>query len=726
MFFIRIFGGNFRFYSKQKKLCNLFCAHIVLQSDKAALLHKLIEVKTMDKQTYISELYRLYSDKVYAVCMKYLHNGDDAQDIMHDTYITAINKIGGLKNPKKAEKWLCAVAANKCKDYIKKNKPMYDSESYEYENAATQENPTENAVIDESVQNELREIVNSLPSSQKNVIAGFYFESKSVKQLANALSCTQNSVKVTLHRARKAIKSQCEQRGITLSGCALGSALAMAAKGAGVKFAASTAAGFGIAAKIASCVAAAAIVVYGAIGVANYSGIEIGSVLSGGNAVSGESNFGEFSYQCYGPDNKSIEIVEYMGSAETVVFPSEINGAPVKSLGGDTGLFAHPDKVKKVLIPSGVENISGEFSGCENLSEIVLPDTLNSISEYVFCDTAYYKNDENWENGVLYIGNYLIDGKKQLKTSQKDEYGDFIYTIERRANGDITVKNGTLCIADSAFYECDTVTSVYLPDSVKYIGMSAFSQCFNLNEARLSENLEELCFCLFEDCESLNSITLPKSITRIDSSAFERTGIYNNEKNWENGALYIDDVLIDVNGDISSEYTVKDGTRIIAGDAFIYSEVTKITIPDSVKYICDGAFYGCEKLKSVRLPNSLKLLGAGAFQLCTNLTSITIPGNIKTIYENTFYSCRKLSDITIENGVENIYGGAFINCKLSEVFIPDSVKYIGAEALGYKYDGTGGDNEEPAIAEPKLTIICSEDSAAYKYAKEFKVDVKIV
>ena len=177
---------------------------------------------------------------------------------------------------------------------------------------------------------------------------------------------------------------------------------------------------------------------------------------------------------------------------------------------------------------------------------------------------------------------------------------------------------------------------------------------------------------------------------------------------------------------LSGEYTVKDGTRIISDLAFSCSEITKITIPNSVKYIGQDAFSDCFELKSVKLSNSLETLGAYAFSGCRKLRSITIPESVKTIERYSFCECTELTDVTIENGVENIYGGAFINCKLSEVFIPDSVKYIGAEALGYKYDGTGGDNEEPAIAEPKLTIICSEGSAAYKYAKEFKVDVKIV
>lgn len=56
--------------------------------------------------------------------------------------------------------------------------------------------------------------------------------------------------------------------------------------------------------------------------------------------------------------------------------------------------------------------------------------------------------------------------------------------------------------------------------------------------------------------------------------------------------------------------------------------------------------------------------------------------------------------------------------------MPDSVKYISAESLGYSYKE--GPNGTYIIAEPKLTIICSEDSAAYKYAKEFKLAVELV
>ena len=85
----------------------------------------------------------------------------------------------------------------------------------------------------------------------------------------------------------------------------------------------------------------------------------------------------------------------------------------------------------------------------------------------------------------------------------------------------------------------------------------------------------------FYDCSGLISVTIPNSVTYIGDDAFYNTGIYNNNSNWDNGVLYIDNCLIEAKSDIvKGSYTIKKGTRIIGSPAFSgCSGLTSVTIP---------------------------------------------------------------------------------------------------------------------------------------------------
>lgn len=86
----------------------------------------------------------------------------------------------------------------------------------------------------------------------------------------------------------------------------------------------------------------------------------------------------------------------------------------------------------------------------------------------------------------------------------------------------------------------------------------------------------------------------------IGRDAFKGTGIYNNPSNWQNGALYIDDCLIEVDK-TRKNYVVQEGTRLIAADAFSFSSTLRsITIPNSVTTIGETAFNGCSSLHSIK------------------------------------------------------------------------------------------------------------------------------
>lgn len=130
--------------------------------------------------------------------------------------------------------------------------------------------------------------------------------------------------------------------------------------------------------------------------------------------------------------------------------------------------------------------------------------------------------------------------------------------------------------------------------------------------------------------------------------------------------------------------TIPNSVTSIGSYAFRYcSELTSITIPNSVTSIDSYAFYSCSGLTSVTIPNSVTSIGSYAFCSCSGLTSVTIPNSVTTIENNAFSNCSGLASITIPNDVTTIGGSAFSNCSgLTSVTIPNSVTSIGKRAFG--------------------------------------------
>ena len=112
------------------------------------------------------------------------------------------------------------------------------------------------------------------------------------------------------------------------------------------------------------------------------------------------------------------------------------------------------------------------------------------------------------------------------------------------------------------------------------------------------------------------------------------------------------------------------------------TNLTSITIPDSVTSIGFKAFVGCTNLKSITIPDSVTSIGKNAFERCTNLTSITIPDSVTSIGGYAFYLCDNLASITISDGITSIDNAAFAWCGgLTSITIPDSVTIIGKNAF---------------------------------------------
>ena len=123
-------------------------------------------------------------------------------------------------------------------------------------------------------------------------------------------------------------------------------------------------------------------------------------------------------------------------------------------------------------------------------------------------------------------------------------------------------------------------------------------------------------------------------------------------------------------------------TSIDTGAFQLCSNLTFVTIPNSVTSIGSRAFWRCTSLSSVTIPNSVTSIGSRAFDECTGLTSVTIPNSVTSIGKQTFNQCTSLTSVTIPNSVTSIGDNAFASCSnLTSVTIPNSVTSIGSCAF---------------------------------------------
>ncbi len=214
---------------------------------------------------------------------------------------------------------------------------------------------------------------------------------------------------------------------------------------------------------------------------------------------------------------------------------------------------------------------------------------------------------------------------------------------------------------------CDpTVTKVNIPAqidgvSVRRIAFGAFEGCTSLTDVTIAEGITGMGEWAFGNCTSLHTIDIPDSITEIGAYAFYNTAYYNDKNNWDGAVLYLENWLIDADSPtLIGEYNILSGTVGIGVCAMNRcSELSGITIPDSVKYINYHAFGYCQKLASVTIPDSVSIIANHTFSGCRSLSVVYIPDSVTEIQQSAFYECENLKNIYIGSGVSVIEDAAF-------------------------------------------------------------------
>ena len=268
-------------------------------------------------------------------------------------------------------------------------------------------------------------------------------------------------------------------------------------------------------------------------------------------------------------------------------------------------LFYGCTSLEAVEIPASVTHVNGYvFSGCTALADITMPDGIIQVGGGILDDTAYYRNEANWENDVLYAGKYLISTRESI-------------------SGLCTIKLGTRVISTNAFQYRANITGVTIPESVLSIGDNAFY-----------------------GCSQLANISISDSVVFVGTRVFGETAYFQNEANWDGGVLYVGNHLVDAKENLAGDVVIRPGTRTISSWAFSSREqITSVTIPEGVVFIGENAFWLCSGLTSLTLPDSVLFLGSNAFYNCRSLTSITLGSGITQLPATLFYSCSNLADL---------------------------------------------------------------------------------
>lgn len=144
--------------------------------------------------------------------------------------------------------------------------------------------------------------------------------------------------------------------------------------------------------------------------------------------------------------------------------------------------------------------------------------------------------------------------------------------------------------------------------------------------------------------------------------------------------------------------------RVTVGIRMAREAITKITIPETVRYIESAAFWGCEALEEVNIPEGVTKIGENTFADCHKLRKIIIPKSVKAIERRAFYYCNSLRFLEIPEGVEVIGANAFSVCDaLITLTLPGSLKMIGVNIVSN------------IVSKKWLGIVAPSGSLAEKY-----------
>ena len=380
-------------------------------------------------------------------------------------------------------------------------------------------------------------------------------------------------------------------------------------------------------------------------------------------AVTSNSSVEVYGYNSSNPPTDLVipETVTYQGTTFNVTGIDEM--AFCYYLNGEDWVLTPCTTLTSVTIPNSVTSIKDRaFYDCRSLTSITIPNSVTTIGESAFnyCSSL---TSVSIPNSVTSIGGSAFRNCSSLTSvsignSVTDIGAYAFYNCSSLTS--IDIPNSVTSIGGSAFRGCTSLTSVTIPNSVTSIGNYAFEDCSSLTSVSIGNSVTSIGNRAFWGCSSLTSITIPNSVTSIEDYAFYNCSSLTsvtlpNNATISNNAF--EGIIITID---SISYAGRDtlviGNYTLTNIGFITFYLND-TAYNSIDLIGEVVVYACDKSKSgdLIIPSTININGNNfnvisidelAFWGCSNLTSITIPNSVTSIKDLAFYDCSSLSSFT--------------------------------------------------------------------------------
>ncbi len=411
--------------------------------------------------------------------------------------------------------------------------------------------------------------------------------------------------------------------------------------------------------------------------------------------------------------------------------------------------------ISSIYIPADVTSIPDElFVNCKYLTKVTFsPESkLKSIGAHAFSGTSLKSIDI--PDTVTSIGqcafgmNYAPGGESTCLFEEivlpdgLEEISDYLFWGCSKLRN-VTFGSGLKTIGEDAFHGTD-IEELVIPDTVTWVGPRAFNECHSLRSVKIGSGVKELggcswlkdkdCLSRFQQDENIETVVFSEGLEKIgdnmfcDSGKIQKIVIPSTVKNIGNFAFGSKDTTVFHS---LSELTFAEDSQLenIFESAFKCCSIKHLKLPVAKKpfKIWDSAFEVNADLRDVDLGNCKEIgsatfysneqhylengAGGGAFQWCKNLKSvnieedealeiinhasfnacnklmgpITFPSGLKKIGHSAFANCEALGDITFNEGLETIGNMGFIGCNLTEIILPDTVTEVGSRCFEGNY-----------------------------------------